>query len=563
MMSLLKRKPSVTGLFLLLLLAGIGFLGLVDLVAYEYHSTNRGLVYVTVVLLCFFKASLFALLFAGIQRLNPRLLRGICKGAAFLFLGIYVLLCLTNAFCFHAYGFGLSLRLTNILLQTNPSETLQYIPVIGDTLLIMLPEILLYMAGFCAVAFGMAWLLARFLPESGWFPLRISLYAASLICLAVFMKTYKNGRNAVSVFGRSLKTFVELRHNYDQNKEMYAKTIAFPFEESVSARNPVNNFVLVIGESADRRHCSSYGYPLPTNAYTSVYRDSLLLFSDAITAYTGTDAALARLLTFMDDAPDTESDAWHEYPNLISLAKKAGYHCYWLSNQQKSGRFMDCTSAIGSLCDKQIWLQEFDNDALLAHFDIDLLAPFQQIFSDSCQTRFIVLHLMGAHPEYSRRFPRDFGKFTRQDVETLDNLAETPHQRNIVAEYDNAMLYTDSVVAEIIKTVFGQEGRNILLYLSDHGQNVFDTSKRYGHDKLHAEVPFFVYANPAWRKNSPFLYETLKSHTDAPVSSAHLIHTLLGLAGIEYPLRADSLDLSSPAYRLEKRFSNKQVYGVR
>ncbi|MDE5608913.1 MAG: phosphoethanolamine transferase [Bacteroidales bacterium] len=556
----LKRKPSITGLFLLLLLAGIGFLGMIDLVAYEYHSTDRGFVYVIVVLLCFFKASLFALLFACIQRLKSSVLRGICKGAAILFVGSYILLCLSHAFCFYTYGFGISLRLMNILLQTTPSETLQYIPVIGDTLLIMLPKILLYSAGVFAIAFGVAWVLVAFLPESGWFPLRISLYAASLICLCIFMRTYKSGRNAVSVFGRSLKAFVELRHNYCKAEEMYAKTIAFPYEECVNAKNRSNNFILIIGESADRRHCSSYGYPLPTNAYTSAYRDSLLFFSDAITAYTGTDATMARLLTFMDDAPDTEADAWHEYPNLISLAKKAGYRCYWLSNQQKSGTFMDCTSVVGGLCDQQIWLQEFDNDALLAHFDIDLLAPFQQIFSDSCQTRFIVLHLMGAHPEYSRRYPKDFGKFSREDVKSLDNQAETSHQRNIIAEYDNAMLYTDSVVVEIIKTVFGQEGRNILLYLSDHGQNVFDTSKRYGHDKLHAEIPFFIYANPAWRESSPILYENLKSHTDAPVSSAHLIHTLLSLAGIDYPLRADSLDLSSSAYRLEKRFSNKQIY---
>ena len=556
----LKRKPSITGLLLLLLLAGIGFLGMIDLVTYEYHSTNRGFVYIIVALLCFFKASLFALLFACIQGMKSSVLRKICKGMAILFVGAYVLLCLAHAFCYYAYGFGISLRLMNILLQTTPSETLQYIPVIGDTLLFMLPKLLLYTACVLGIAFCMAWCLVKFLPESGWFPLRISLYAASLICLFIFVRTYKSGRNAVSVFGRSLKTFVELRHNYSKEEEMYAKTIAFPYEECVDAQNRINNFILVIGESADRRHCSSYGYPLPTNAYTSAYRDSLLFFSDAITAYTGTDATMARLLTFMDDAPDTEADIWHEYPNLISLAKKAGYRCYWLSNQQKSGRFLDCTSAIGGLCDYQIWLQEFDNDALLAHFDIDLLAPFQQIFSDSCQTRFIVLHLMGAHPEYSRRYPKDFGEFTREDVKNLDNQAETSHQRNIIAEYDNAMLYTDYVVAEIIKTLFGQEGRNILLYLSDHGQNVFDTSKRYGHDKLHAEIPFFIYANPAWRESSPVLYENLKSHTDAPVSSAHLIHTLLSLAGIDYPLHADSLDLSSSAYRLEKRFSNKQIY---
>lgn len=558
----LKRKPSVTGLFLLLLLAGVGFLGMIDLVVYEYHSTNRGFIYVTVAVLCLFKASLFALLFSGIRCLKNSVLRGICKGAAVLFLGAYVLLCIIHAFCYHTYGFGLSLRLMNILLQTNPSETLQYIPVVADTLLIMLPKILFYTTVICFTAFCIACLGVRFLPESGWFPLRISLYAASLICLFIFMRTYKSGRNAVSVFGRSLKAFVELHHNYVKENEMGAKTIVFPYEESVSVKNSVDNFVLIIGESADRRHCSSYGYPLPTNAYTSAYRDSLLYFSDAITAYTGTDAAMARLLTFMDDDPDTDADTWYAYPNLISLVKKAGYTCYWLSNQQKVGRFMDCSSAIGGLCDKQIWLQEFDNDALLAHFDIDLLVPFQQILSDSCQKRFIVLHLMGSHPEYRRRYPRDFGKFTREDVKDLDNQAETPHQRGIVAEYDNAMLYTDFVVAEIMKTFFGQQGRNILLYLSDHGQNVFDTSKRYGHDRLHAEIPFFLYADRAWRESSPVLYETLQSHTDAPVSSAHLIHTLLGLAGIDYPLRADSLDLSSPAYCLEKRFCNKQVYGL-
>ena len=67
---------------------------------------------------------------------------------------------------------------------------------------------------------------------------------------------------------------------------------------------------------------------------------------------------------------------------------------------------------------------------------------------------------MGTHIDYSMRYPKEFKKFSPEDEQGLNTINLS---QKIRAEYDNAVLYNDFVVNEIIKRF---ETRNaIIIYI--------------------------------------------------------------------------------------------------
>lgn len=518
---------------LLLLLAAVSLCGMIDAAEYERVSSGDAFVYVVVVLLSLSKASLLLLAKRQTERMKTSLLRHSASVAFWLFLFGYALLCLTNVFCFAAYGFGISLRMMNVLLHTGVRESLEYLPIVADSVSGALPLV----AAVCFVLVSIGIVVQVLLRKADALLLtiaRVGLYLSTLLCLLMYFACYETGRNSVSVFLRTAKSLIQVRAANVRAAELLSRPVVIPFAETIECHHRIDNLVLVIGESADRRHCSAYGYPLPTNRHTMQYTDSLLWFTNAKAPFCGTDESLARLLTFMDDSPESDISRWNEYPDVVSVMQHAGYRCYWISNQQRLGNYVDCTTVIGGLCDGQVWLQDYDYDALLAAHDEALLPYVRQALSDSCHGRFVVVHLMGAHPEYRKRYPKHAAVFSYSDTKALANKACSRSEWQRIAEYDNAMLYSDSIVAQILQTLFAQGGSNVLVYLSDHGQNVYDTSHHYGHDSRHIDVPLMMYLSTQWRCANPLLAAALADSTDKPVATARLIRTVLQIADVKY-----------------------------
>ncbi len=84
----------------------------------------------------------------------------------------------------------------------------------------------------------------------------------------------------------------------------------------------------------------------------------------------------------------------------------------------------------------------------------------------------IVLHMMGNHgPAYFRRYPPQFRRFT-SDCETAELRKCTRDQ--VVNAYDNAILYTDHVLASLVEALKKRSATMDagMLYLSDHGESL-------------------------------------------------------------------------------------------
>src|SRR5450830_609635 len=91
-----------------------------------------------------------------------------------------------------------------------------------------------------------------------------------------------------------------------------------------------NTVVWVIGESINRANMSLYGYARTTTPMLDTMRKDLLVFKDVVSSEPATMASLMKMFTPADiDAPDE----WNRKPDVLMLAKEAGFKIFWLSNQ--------------------------------------------------------------------------------------------------------------------------------------------------------------------------------------------------------------------------------------
>jgi lipid A ethanolaminephosphotransferase len=169
----------------------------------------------------------------------------------------------------------------------------------------------------------------------------------------------------------------------------------------------------------------------------------------------------------------------------------------------------------------------------------------------------VVLHMLGNHgPAYSRRYPADFRKF-KPTCESLELSECSPAE--IVNSYDNAILYTDHVLAGIIRHLEANTDRNAgLIYLSDHGESLGEAGiylhgLPYGiSPDVQREVPMLVWLSADLQRAAGVSLACLEQGSGAAVTHDHLFHSTLGLLQVESAVRDDSLDLFSRCRHLLK-----------
>jgi heptose-I-phosphate ethanolaminephosphotransferase len=304
-----------------------------------------------------------------------------------------------------------------------------------------------------------------------------------------------------------------------------------------SGANLPATLVLVIGESTNRQRMSLYGYPRQTTPELDKLKDQLAVFDNVITPRPYTIEALQQVLTFADEE---NPDLYLKTPSLVSVMKQAGYKTYWITNQQTMTKRNTMLTTFSEQADEQVYLNNNRNQNA-RQYDGDVLAPFSKALAESAPRKFIVVHLLGTHMSYQYRYPPSFDKFTdRQGVPPGVRDDQVPTYNS----YDNAVLYNDFVVSSLIKDYAKTDPNGFLLYLSDHGEDVFDSA---GHDMLGRNeskptapmytIPFMAWASPKWRETHDWSFA---GDLGRPYSSSNLIHTWADLAGLSF----DELDRS-------------------
>ena len=296
-----------------------------------------------------------------------------------------------------------------------------------------------------------------------------------------------------------------------------------------------DTLVLVIGESTNRQRMSLYGYPRATTPRLDAIRDELTVFNDVITPRPYTIEALQQVLSFADEK---HPNAFFDQPTLLNMMKQAGYEITWITNQQTQTRRNTMLTTLSQLADHQVYLNN-NRQQNARQYDGVVLKPFTDTLKESAQKKMIIVHLLGTHRQYKYRYPSIFEKFV--DGTDAPKWISDSHIEEYNS-YDNAILYNDYVITELINHLRKKNDKALLVYFSDHGEEVFDYAgepfcgrNEDAPSPAMYTVPFITWGSPKWASQHT---EQWKQYTDRPFTSADFIYTLPDMIGINF----DNLD---------------------
>ena len=223
----------------------------------------------------------------------------------------------------------------------------------------------------------------------------------------------------------------------------------------------------------------------------------------------------------------------------------------WLSNQDmRLGVYP--TYLFSSQCSTSIFVEKFrDSFTNGIPYDEKLLPLLDELLPSTYQKNFYVIHLMGTHSRYRERYPVQYERFNSQQ-ETGNN----DREKITRAQYDNAVLYNDHIVNEIIRRFHDKNA--IAIYISDHGEDVYDGGSFLGHfegtnDRYIHEIPMVIWLSQQFSDTYHELEHRIAASTHKPYMTDDIIHTLLDIMSIETseyePSRSiinDEFDASRP-----------------
>lgn len=291
--------------------------------------------------------------------------------------------------------------------------------------------------------------------------------------------------------------------------------------------------IMVVGETARADHFSLNGYLRETDPRLS--QAGVVSFTNFWAC--GTSTAVSVPCMFADQQAPTQGP--HE--NLLDVLQHAGVNVLWLDNNSdskgvalrtpyKSYRSPD----VNPVCD-----EECRDEGMLSGLQAYIEAhPRGDIF--------IVLHQMGNHgPAYYRRYPPAFEKFT--PVCHSSDLSQCS-QDEINNAYDNAILYTDSFLAQVIELVRrnSKQFEAGMFYVSDHGESLGEGGV-YLHGLPKTLAPATQLHVPAIMWFAPDFDEidmhALRNKRGERFSHDHLFHTVLGFFEIETTIYRKDMDI--------------------
>ena len=215
----------------------------------------------------------------------------------------------------------------------------------------------------------------------------------------------------------------------------------------VAAKPTHQVYVVVIGESVRRDALGAFGGHWDNTPFMSKMNG--VLFQNYLSAASSTQQSLGLTLTLVgkDQQPQYQN-------NIVTLAKRAGFHTYWFSNQGQLGHY---DTAIASIAKRADNVQFLKNGNFISQDtqDTDLLRFTNDALNDNSEApKLIVYHLMGSHPKACER--------TRQKYATFVNNKE-------ISCYLHSITQTDSFLASLNQQL-QNSGKNFsMIYFSDHG----------------------------------------------------------------------------------------------
>lgn len=338
--------------------------------------------------------------------------------------------------------------------------------------------------------------------------------------------------------------------------ELKLKSNAFRFGASQGQHQSTGQVVvMVIGESSRFDRWSLNGYDRETNPLLKG-EQNLVSLSNVITGVSATRLSVPVLVS---RKPATQSlKAGFSEKSFLSAYREAGFKTYWLSNQMAFGKFDTPVSVYADEADVTRFMNLGGVGNASSHDDV-LFDALSNALADPAANKLIVLHTLGNHWNYSHRHPKEFDKWQPSLFGVVNpaytDLKMKPQINN---SYDNSILYTDWFLSQVIGSLKSTGQLASMVYVSDHGQSLYDGSCTYafhGHNTQYDfHVPALVWYSEKYQVTYPEKVAQLLRHQRARLSTENIFHSLLDMADIRYDTEALEWSFLSKQFRPHKRY---------
>lgn len=294
--------------------------------------------------------------------------------------------------------------------------------------------------------------------------------------------------------------------------------------------------VMFLGETARAANWGLSGYARPTTP--ELAKAGVINFASVTSCGTNTETSVpcifspgGRRLYDEDRILGSES--------LLDVAARAGFRVVWVDNQ----------SGCKGVC---AGVESIRPDAANCPggecLDEALVDSLKKTVAETPGNLLIVLHQMGNHgPAYFKRYPDAFKAFEPACGES--DLARCDRQA-IVNAYDNAIRYTDHVLASAVDYLKGVKSHApAFLYVSDHGESLGENGI-YLHGipyaiapEVQTHVPMVMWLSPAFSSTFGIDPACLAQRATQPASHDNLFHSLLGMLDISTSVYEGEMDL--------------------
>ena len=425
--------------------------------------------------------------------------------------------------CVYSFHFTFDQEVPAILLGTNSNEASEFISV-------FLPP-RFWILALCLI---ISWLILGYFFSKKEFslPPLLSIAGLSIIAIALSLTFILDSKNWGNVSLTKIYAFSKASvpiHLKDYQK--------FPVLVKRKESTP-DYIVIVIGESFSKFHSSLYSYARETNPRLGQMKEKgeLLLFSNVTTPALNTIPVFKTVMSNykLEYGNDIK---WYEAITLPMVMRSADYYTCWFSNQSQKGYHDNVVAEYASLCDTSY----FNGNRFAAmgksDLDGDLILPIKSfVDSTKINKQFHVIHLMGSHPDFSRRYPDNFKHFHPSDY---NDYLES--QRMNLANYDNSVLYNDYVVSQIMNIY--KEKEAIVFYFSDHGMDVYDSRDDYvGHSRdndnesarVGYNIPFMIYMTADFKDQFPNMSAKVDSMSSQKFCIDMMLPLIMDVAGVSF-----------------------------
>ena len=269
--------------------------------------------------------------------------------------------------------------------------------------------------------------------------------------------------------------------------------------------------VVVIGESSRKDRLQLFGSPVPNNAELSKISHEIFLFDNLITLHPHTVASLPVIFSKQTGINDNFKLNY----SFLDVFKTAGYKTFWISNQASLFGKTNMIGRFSESADFRFFFHLHSSSSPTKH-DGAILDLFKEKMSDKSSKKLFVLHLQGSHYSFDKRYPSHFKRFDDK--------------------YDNTLLYTDYILAEVVKTLKEEERKSLMFYVADHGLLLNECGKKHSHfdNKESFEVPAILWTSNEWKLINSEKLEILRNNQNKPLTTQVVFDSLLGLSGIQY-----------------------------